>query len=416
MRLVIHNPQKLVLFGLTVRDWLTRGKVPAKYAFFLKYLRDKKAIIYCDGHGSSISFVNRYLERFNLSKPFQVLEMYLWMCINKINPFSVKIIFNSKSIKTDDLLFTFAHGNFDNESESSKQLIGLHCVKVIHVSHYMYSTSRIAKNIKNAGAHLLVAENNLKKNNLYFKKYFADYAKDVYVLPFCFNNKFRNLVPFPTRMNKCLATGSMQSISRYDDNLSDVCSFFETDTFHPMRRDIHRNKDKIAQYIDSFISDISEDLKGSLSNVKDPTGNFLQQIYTKIKNSYFIHFPGNYARRPYFDFDIVRKYNEYKMFVVPEEIVGLPGIGFVEGMACGCAYIGIRDDMYRDIGLIEGIHYIGYDNNLESLLTVIKYYQNHGEELEKIARAGCEYVRKHFSEAVVAETFYRDLEVFISKR
>ena len=33
-------------------------------------------------------------------------------------------------------------------------------------------------------------------------------------------------------------------------------------------------------------------------------------------------------------FDIIQEYNKYKMFVNPEEVIGLPGIGCVEGMAC----------------------------------------------------------------------------------
>ena len=42
------------------------------------------------------------------------------------------------------------------------------------------------------------------------------------------------------------------------------------------------------------------------------------------------------------------------------------GIGFVEGMACGSAYIGLDDPMYKDIGLIPGKHYIIY-GTLEDL-------------------------------------------------
>ena len=53
------------------------------------------------------------------------------------------------------------------------------------------------------------------------------------------------------------------------------------------------------------------------------------------------------------------------MFVVPEEANDLPGIGFVEGMACGSAYIGLDDGMYKDIGLIPRKHYITYDGTLE---------------------------------------------------
>ena len=83
------------------------------------------------------------------------------------------------------------------------------------------------------------------------------------------------------------------------------------------------------------------------------------------------------------------------MFVCPEELVGMPGIGFVEGMACGCAYIGLNHDMYRCLGLEPGIHYITYDGTLEDLRKVILYYKQRPEEVKNIADTGCRYVRKN---------------------
>jgi hypothetical protein len=70
------------------------------------------------------------------------------------------------------------------------------------------------------------------------------------------------------------------------------------------------------------------------------------------------------------------------MFIVPEEISGLPGIGFVEGMKCGTAFIGKECKMYSDLGLINGINYIGYDGTIGDLINKIIYYQNSAEELE----------------------------------
>ena len=108
---------------------------------------------------------------------------------------------------------------------------------------------------------------------------------------------------------------------------------------------------------------------------------------------------------------MVEKFNEYKMCIVGEEILGVPGIGYVEGMACGCAYIGLDSPMYRDLGLIPGIHYIAYDGSMEDLRRVIEYYQadEHQEELERIAQTGCEYVRQHFNGPVVAAQLLSEL-------
>jgi glycosyltransferase involved in cell wall biosynthesis len=107
--------------------------------------------------------------------------------------------------------------------------------------------------------------------------------------------------------------------------------------------------------------------------------------------------------------DIVEAYNNYKMFIVPEEIIDMPGIGFIEGMACGCAYIGKVDPMYQGIGLIEGVHYIGYDGTLDDLIAKISYYQEHEEELKVIARQGYNFVSENFNGDLVAKKLIEKL-------
>ena len=108
---------------------------------------------------------------------------------------------------------------------------------------------------------------------------------------------------------------------------------------------------------------------------------------------------------------MVEAFNSYKMCIVGEEILGIPGIGFVEGMACGCAYIGTDIPAYREWGLIPGVHYITYDGTKEDLKRVIEYYQmeEHQEELEKIANEGCEFVRTNFNGDAVAESLINKL-------
>jgi spore maturation protein CgeB len=104
------------------------------------------------------------------------------------------------------------------------------------------------------------------------------------------------------------------------------------------------------------------------------------------------------------------------MFISPEEVFGLPSINVFEGMACGSALVAIDDQMYKDLGLIPSFHYITYkENDLNDLLKVVQYYQNHPAALELIARQGCEFIREHFNEESVAKTFWKDLEYFSNK-
>ena len=98
------------------------------------------------------------------------------------------------------------------------------------------------------------------------------------------------------------------------------------------------------------------------------------------------------------------------MFVCPEEIIGLPSINTFEGMACQNAYLGIDSPMFTNIGMKHGEHYISYEeNNLDDLVSKIRYYQNHPEELKKIAQEGYKLVHQNFSRKKVADKFWQDL-------
>lgn len=115
-------------------------------------------------------------------------------------------------------------------------------------------------------------------------------------------------------------------------------------------------------------------------------------------------------QKKYTSFDMTDKFNEYKMFLCPEELVGVPGIGTIEGMACGTAYIGLRHSMYDSWGFVPGKNYIDYDGSLESLKKKVHYYQEHPQELEKIAREGERHVRENFAPNIVAARFLDELK------
>ena len=400
-RIIIHNPFYEDWFGnFNLYKFLTRRKSHPKYSYIFEYFiknRKQNVIIYIDL--SQNSFINnKKLRQLKLTHLVTLVEFFLWCLLNRVNIFKQKIIFNLNNIKSEDIVLSNSYHNLDI-NERMPYLEPLKSIKTAFIlQHSFADTEFISLNAKKLNIDYLIAENNLSKNSAYFKKYFKWYEKDIYHIPYVFKPRFKNIKPFKDRKNICFATGSFEHLSDHP-RYSTFKIFFDTVTIHPMRKIIYDNIDELKDLIDSRISDLFEDEVKSL----DQGENLFQKIYARIFNTMFV------KQSNYHKFDIVAEYNNAKMFVVPEEANDLPGIGFVEGMACGSAYIGLDDPMYRDIGLIPGVHYIAYNGTLSDLEVKIKYYQKNNNELEEIANRGHEFTKENFNGEHVAHKLYIDL-------
>ena len=93
------------------------------------------------------------------------------------------------------------------------------------------------------------------------------------------------------------------------------------------------------------------------------------------------------------------------MFIAPEAAAGFPAALFVEGMACGCVYIGLENEMYSEFGMKSGVHYIGYDGTINDLIEKVSFYSNNYDELEKIANSGYEFAVRAFNPSAVHQKF-----------
>ena len=219
-------------------------------------------------------------------------------------------------------------------------------------------------------------------------------------MPYIFQKRFVMKKDFKNRYNKAMAIGTCSTIS--GGEYKEYEEFAGTPWVQPMRKEIMDNKESLLDIVDSYISFIHDETKEKKIENSD---NKLIKIFKVIYNVRF----GGYQQKKYFSFDMVEKFNEYKMFICPEEFVGMPGIGFVEGMACGCAYIGLDSEMYTCLGLIPMKHYIAYDGSIKDLRDKCEYYMQNEQELEIIAQEGSSFVRAHFNCHTVAENFFKEI-------
>jgi len=398
MRLCFYNPHLIDILGTSLFSSIfVRGKARERNQrlnFLLELLHNKKynTAIVVDGTVSSLPFRrlgvifnNRYFVRL-----FSFIEIYLWCLINHVNPFRVKIIFSFKKLDSGkDVLFGFAFLGkifFDSDLTEKSFFSKFAGKKMLHATHFYEKTELVADNVKKTNTRLMVSEVNLK-NSPYFSLHFS-FIDLIEILPFWLRDRYTKQTKFSLRKNKCVALGTLAFFPEGHEPTKEHFAFFGVSTLHPMRKTIYDSQKEMAEFLDCFI----------VTHRKKPKNRKRGVIELLISNL-------NPATEEYHSFDIVKVFNDYKMFVAPEETIGPPSINVIEGMACGAAYIGLDSPLYADMGLEPGVHYIGYNGTLDDLKQKIAYFQAHPVELEEIARVGHAYVVENFKPERVVDSF-----------
>ncbi len=364
-----------------------------KHGYLLNYLLNHPDYEVCnyvnDRAFSLVSGGSKALQKFiNIFAPLEWKAVFKW---NGISKRKITIIKKPEDIQKDDIVILY-----NVFSNNFRQVSDINAFKGVSMLHF-HGKSGEDKRIKDAGVNCLLSEANLSNTSEIFKRYY-DLNLPWVIHPFVFAERFVNRTPFKERKNMAFATGTItyKKHKEFLDTYGDACD-------QPSRKQIKDNPDYFADTIYCTSSDYNEDNDGKEVTARD---NKLVRLYKNIYNRCVTG-----KQKKYYSFDMVESFNSYKMCIVGEEILGVPGVGFVEGMACGCAYIGLDSPMYTDVGLVPGEHYITYDGTKEDLHRVIEYYQlpEHQEELEKIAKAGCDFVRANFNGDAAAEQLLQRL-------
>jgi len=392
IRLVFYRPHTEIWFKDPVRHLLRGESLPHKYEALFDLLL---------ASGTEVS-VSTALCRRNgwkglvryLLDPFALV---FWVVANKIPLRRVGFVFKKAALRKHDVLFFMHYGNFTYEDAASarrgdefaRTLSDVDILKVGHFTHYAYQPAIGAKNLEKLGAKLFVAENNLHANSIFYRKYFSYLNADFWCLPFIAAERFKCHTPFEERSCKLVATGSIT----YKMTDPDFIDFYQTDELQPLRRMIFEHVNDYALEIDSMISDLNASRE--VEKVKK------ESAWRRVFRRFVPHPQHSYYRK-----NIVDVYNSYMMFTVPEEVCDLPAIGVVEGMACGCAFFGLDSPMYRDLGIVPGVHYVAHNGTLEDLVEKIRFYQQPTQltQLEQIAERGCKFVTEKYR----AELVYRE--------
>lgn len=387
MRIVFVNLHCNEFLVKTASKYVFKQAVAIKHKFLLDYLlnnTDIEVCSYINKHGTTLasnlpSFLMRIIIAFRYFESRWVLKKN--GIANKIT-----ILKKVEDIKPSDIVFI--HQLY---AEKCLEVGEVKAYKVMSLLHF-FGTKENSKAIENCNPNLLICESDLKKHSEIFIKYYSWFQKEIYVHPFVAGERFKRIKTFEERNNRVFSTGTItyKNHPEFLDVYKDPCD-------QPIRKYVKDHQEELQGLIDCYNSDFSEDSNKKM-RIK-PTDNKVQRI---IKAAYYKFFASQ--QKSYFSFNMVEKFNDYKMCLIGEEILGVPGIGFVEGMSCGGAYIGQRG-YYEDYGMKEGVHYIGYDGTPDDLLKKVHYYQQpeQQERLKQIAENGYQFAKNNFRGEIVAK-------------
>ena len=402
MKIVIYRPYSEIWFKNQTSRIISDTKLPNKYEGLFDYLTNSQASIYLSTgliYGPGI--------RGLIDSLRDALRLIVWCLVNRINLRKIKPVFSKNGLRDKDVLYLMYYGNFTDEQEATAkqgrvlatELAGIPIHKVVHMTHFAYNANIGSENLAILKPDLLVAENNLFANSPFYKKYFSHITSNFLCLPYTPAARFTRNVSFDSRTNKLVVTGSIT----YKMRDKEFVDFYGLDELQPMRRVIFQKCSLYPEQIVSLIYDWDATRIQDKTVQKNKLSSLIRRKLTLVRwiGRMAKILPAQRGYNSYYSMNIVDVYNSYTMFAVPEEVCNLPAIGFIEGMACGAAYVGLDDPMYRDIGMIPGEHYIAYDGSMDDLVAKIDYYQKRRSELEAIASKGYEFAHSRMNPQVV---------------
>lgn len=380
----LHGNEFLVK---TLDKIIFKRSVAIKHKYLLDYLlqnSDYEVCTFLNNKAGSIS----YSQGGKFPKWWCKLEHNFVMKKNGIDHSKIKVLTKESEIRKDDVLIVYNY--YANHYAFNKRP---NCFIV--ACHIHFNTANADK-LRNFNPDVCYNEANFSHGSKIYDHFYGWYKNPFITIPFVFGERFKNIKPFAKRMNKCFSTGTVTYMQNITPYYGDSCA-------QPARKQIMDNREELLGFVDCYNCNYAEDDEKMFKK-----GN---SLWVRLYNAYVSKFKAS-RQKKYYSFNMVEKFNDYKMCLVGEEIMQIPGVGFVEGMACGTAYIGQGIGYYEDYGMKEGVHYIGYDGTIENLKAKIKYYQmpEHQQELENIAKTGCEFVRRNFCGKKVAENLMNALK------
>lgn len=294
----------------------------------------------------------------------------------------VEIIFSPKTLNSQcDVLLDF---NSTLDSEFCPAIRNFQGLKIYHLMDYFWlepGSKKYQKLIDN-GVDYLFSYSRTDKHCKYFQEYFPKYIGKVIPIPFGYSGRFVSTTPFIQRKEKCVAVGSVNPLRPSDspeNYYKETADFYRKEKWlHKFRRMLVVNRHKLMN-MDSMLP-----------------------VFPKYKD---------------FNYDIVKIFNQYKMFVSDETLFYFPTAKTYEGTACGSVMVCSDHPCFTDFGFIDGINCIKHKQySVDDFNDKINYYLKHQSELNTIQKNSYNMITSKYSHKKIAFKTYKIIKEVYSKQ
>jgi hypothetical protein len=211
----------------------------------------------------------------------------------------------------------------------------------------------------------------------FFKKYYSFYSEKVIELPFGSGSRFKSIVPFEQRENRCIALGAVNPV---DDPLCNPRTIDEYRCFYQNKKWTHEFRRQLVE---------NEKELGGLVNSRLPH-------FPETKNS---------------SYDPVMELNQHRFFVNDEGLLNFPPARTFEGMASGCVMVASENPIYRSLGFKDGENYISFKkNDLNDFRCKLEEYIKSPKKSNMLHLKGIE-LSKNFTHTAIADRLFSQIKL-----
>ena len=181
------------------------------------------------------------------------IEIFFWLRINDLTG-KVDVHWSLDDIIDRTAVYVFSYKNCVEAFDRRRKILAAFDHAIINLSHYFIRTREKAENIAKLPNALLLSDSD-HAGNPFFQKFFPGRKIEI-VLPFAVGRRFSSNKPQPERSLKCAATGSFHNLLHEEpaSYYRDFIDFFQTTTYHPIRKLLYENQAKLTDWLNCRVS------------------------------------------------------------------------------------------------------------------------------------------------------------------